>query len=188
MRQELEPCFILHQRPFKETSIILDVFSEEHGRLSILAKGAKRMQSPLKKVLHPFVPLLLSWTGRSDLKTLVEGQANSLAPWLQGISLFTALYVNELLVKALNPMDPYKLLYQQYQEVIQALGESENNTQKIQASLRLFESQLLKELGYGLELEDGCNSKLVLRSAIQTVLGDKIIHSRILVKKLLLGI
>lgn len=188
VRQELQRCFILHQRPFKETSLILDVFSEHHGRLSILARGAKRPRSAFRGVLQPFSPLFLSWTGRSDLKILVDGQAQGVSYWLQGISLFTALYVNELLIKALDHHDPYVKLYQEYETVLTALANSNNDNAKIQLGLRAFESQLLAELGYALDLTGVINSKWELRIALQHVLGDKMLHSRVLVKKLLLGI
>lgn len=188
VRQELQRCFILHQRPFKETSLILDVFSERHGRLSILARGVKRKRSAFSGVLQPFLPLFLSWSGRTDLKILVNGQAQGIFYWLQGISLFAALYVNELLIKALQDHDPYVRLYQQYETVLHALANSDNNHAKIQVSLRQFEAQLLIELGYALDLTGVVDSKLALRSALQRVLGGKMIYSRVLVKKLLLGI
>ncbi len=188
VRQELQRCFILHQRPFKETSLILDIFSENHGRLSILARGAKRKNSSFKGVLQPFSALFLSWTGRSDLKILVDGQAQAAPYWLQGLSLFSALYVNELLIKVLNYNDPYVRLYQQYEIVLNALAHSNNENEKIRDSLRVFESELLAELGYALDLTGVIDVKLELRMALQRILGNKMIHSRVLVKKLLLGV
>ena len=188
VRQELQRCFILHQRPFKETSLILDIFCENHGRLSILSRCAKRKNSSFKGVLQPFSPLFLSWTGRSDLKILVEGQAQAAPHWLQGLSLFSALYVNELLIKVLNYNDPYVRLYQQYEIVLNALANSNNENEKIRDSLRAFESQLLAELGYALDLTGVIDVKLELRMALQRILGNKMIHSRVLVKKLLLGV
>lgn len=187
LRQELQSCFVLHQRPFKETSIILDVFSQTHGRLCILAKGAKHARSPFRSILRPFSSLLLSWQGRTDLKLLTGGQINGQWFYFEGMRLFIALYVNELLLKALPLADPYKRLYQQYEQVLHSIANLSFDARKIQMSLRLFEFQLLSELGYAPNLAHSENPKLALRGAIQRVLGDKIIHSRRLVKHLLLS-
>lgn len=186
LRHQLEPCFILHQRAFKETSIILDIFSEKHGRLSLLAKGARQTRSSLKNILRPFSPLLLSWEGRGDLKILTDGQANGLPFWLEGLRLFTALYVNELLVRALHCQDAYQALYGHYEVVLKAIADMSQDSNQVQMSLRAFEFQLLSELGYGIDLSQSVNPKLALRAAIQQVLGDKILHSRRLVRQLLL--
>jgi DNA repair protein RecO (recombination protein O) len=187
LRQELQPCFILHQRPFRETSLILDVFSENQGRFSIIAKGAKQSRSSFKSLLRPFVPLLLSWQGKSDLKILVDAQANGLPLWVEGMRLLTALYVNELLVRALHSHDAHKVLYQHYERVLNAIADLNSDPAKLQMGLRLFEFQLLAELGYAIDLSIDDDPKSVLRRAIQRVLGDKIIHSRTLVRQLLVG-
>ena len=187
LRQELQACHILHSRPFKETSIILDVFSEKQGRLSILAKGAKQARSPFKSILRPFAPLLLSWRGRTDLKLLTDAQINGQLFYFEGMRLFIALYINELLIRALQPLDPYKTLYQHYQAVLNSIADLNYDASKIKMSLRLFEFQLLSELGYAPDLTNSGDPKLALRLAIQRVLGDKVIHSRKLVKNLLLN-
>lgn len=89
-------AFVLHSRPFSETSLLLDLFSESEGRVRVLAKGARSRRSQLKGALQPFTPLLVRWSGRGEVKTLRNAEAVSLALPLSGITLYCGLYVNEL--------------------------------------------------------------------------------------------
>jgi len=89
-------AFVLHSRPWSETSLLLDVFSEESGRVRLVAKGARSRRSSLKGTLQPFTPLLIRFSGRGDVKTLRSAEAVSLALPLSGIALYSVLYVNEL--------------------------------------------------------------------------------------------
>jgi len=184
-RQDLQPCFILHQKPFKESSVILDVFSQNQGRLSILARGAKRPKSTLKNRLHPFALLLLSWTGKHDLKILIDAQIEGGPYSLYGMTLFCALYINELLIKSLSNEDPYVSLFHYYNIALKSLVNANNDINQIKKILRIFEAQLLTELGYAIDLNQIADPKRELRMALQRILGDKTIHSRNLVRKLL---
>lgn len=90
-------AFVLHSRPWSETSLMLDVFTEESGRVRLVAKGARSKRSNLKGALQPFTPLLVRFGGRGEVKTLRSAEAVSLALPLSGITLYSGLYVNELI-------------------------------------------------------------------------------------------
>lgn len=95
-------AFVLHSRPWSETSLMLDVFTEESGRVRLVAKGARSKRSTLKGALQPFTPLLLRFGGRGEVKTLRSAEAVSLALPLSGITLYSGLYINELLSRVLE--------------------------------------------------------------------------------------
>lgn len=90
-------AFVLHGRPYSETSLMLDLFTEGEGRMRVLAKGARGRRSNLKGCLQPFTPLLVRWSGRGEVKTLRSAEPVSLALPLSGSMLYSGLYVNELL-------------------------------------------------------------------------------------------
>ena len=147
MRIDKEPAFILHARFYKETSLLLDIFTRNYGRVSMLAKGARRAHSDLRGKLLAFQPLEVSFYGKNELKnlTLVEWQGGVALP--QGNALFCAYYANELLRFFLQPSDSNAALFDEYFVLIASLGGAENslNLEKI---LRNFEVALLKLLGY----------------------------------------
>ncbi|MGL4860839.1 MAG: DNA repair protein RecO [Enterobacteriaceae bacterium] len=140
-------AFILHGRPFSETSLLLDVFSEEQGRIKLLAKGARARRSRTRGCLQPFIPLLLRWSGRGEVKTLRNAEAISLALPLSGISLYSALYVNELLARVLERETRHSPLFFAYLHCLQALAAGPHP----EIPLRLFELSLLHQLGYGID-------------------------------------
>jgi len=146
MRVSLQPAFLLHRRPFRDTSQILEFLTPEHGRISLVAKGVRRKArgGSLGAVLQPFTPLLVSFTGRSDMKTLTAVERVGTAMSLQGERLFSALYVNELLVKLLQRHDPHTLLFAHYAQALEALSSNS----AVDVSLRTFEFSLLDVLGY----------------------------------------
>lgn len=142
-------AFILHTRPYRDTSLLVDFFTLEKGRLSAVVRGARRPKSPLKGLLQPFSPILISWFGKNDLVTLRSAEPNGAALHLRKKWLMSALYVNELLVRLLERYDPHQNLYYAYAHVLHQLSCH----QAIEPSLRVFEITLLQELGYGLGLD-----------------------------------
>ncbi|WP_336748532.1 DNA repair protein RecO [Pantoea vagans] len=141
-------AFVLHSRPFSETSLLLDLFSENEGRVRVLAKGARSRRSQLKGALQPFTPLLVRWSGRGDVKTLRNAEAVSLALPLSGITLYCGLYVNELVSRVLQPESPFQELFFDYLNCLQALALTHG---KPEPALRRFELALLGHLGYGVD-------------------------------------
>lgn len=147
-RVDQQPGFVLHTHPYRETSLIVEVLSRDHGRVGLLAKGARRPHSALRGVLMAFQPLLLDWSGSGELKTLVRAEWQGGQPLLTGRALLYGYYLNELLVKLLAREDPHPTLFEIYGQTLRSLTGS-GATEDL---LRRFELQLLRELGYGLDL------------------------------------
>jgi DNA repair protein RecO (recombination protein O) len=154
-----EPGFVLHSIPYKETSLILDVFTRSHGRLALIAKGAKRPHSSLRPVLQRFQPLLISWTGKSELRTLTKSEWVGGSPSLVGDALLCGFYLNELLVKFLAREDAYESLYDQYANTVYALSQIDQSGATIEQTLRPFELALLRETGYAAALDHCVETK-----------------------------
>ena len=150
-RHDDAPAFVLHSYPYKETSLIVEAFAREHGRVGLVAKGAKRPRSELRGMLQAFMPLALSWGGATELKTLVKAEWRGGVALPSGRALLSAFYLNELLLKLLAREDPHPQLWDAYEGALRELGAE--STPLIQAMvLRRFEIRLLAELGYGLPL------------------------------------
>jgi DNA repair protein RecO (recombination protein O) len=153
-------AFLLHAHPYSETSLVLDVFAREHGRLAVLARGARRPRSALRGVLLAFQPLELGWFGGGEVKTLAKAEWVGGLPLLNGKSLLLGYYLNELLLKLLPREDAHPTLYDAYAEALAALACGATET----AELRRFEKALLRELGYGLALDREADSGAAIRS------------------------
>jgi DNA repair protein RecO (recombination protein O) len=149
MRVMLAPAFILHGRPYRETSLLLDVFSEEYGRVSLIAKGVRNSKPTARAaILQPFVPLLISWQGKTELMTLTWAETHGASFSLRGDCLLAAFYLNELMNHVVAKHDPHPKLYEVYYKTLVGL-----QTQPLQQHvLRIFEKKILEELGYGLQL------------------------------------
>ncbi|WP_050466395.1 DNA repair protein RecO [Herbaspirillum chlorophenolicum] len=142
-RVQAQPGFILHSYPYKETSLIVDVFSRDHGRVALVAKGAKRPHSKLRGALQTFQPLSLSWSGKSEVRTLTEAEwVGGLLP-LEKSALLCGFYLNELLVKLLAREDAHPALFDHYVATLNKLAHGENAP----IVLRQFERFLLKQTG-----------------------------------------
>lgn len=151
----LEPAFVLHTRSYRDTSLIIVFFTFHHGIIHAVARGARGNRSRLKGLLQPFIPLLISWSGYSELVTLRDAETCSHHSYnMLSENYLTGLYLNELLVRVLQRHDPHPALYQAYQLALQEMS-SEKHEQVI---LRLFEKKLLHELGYALPLSQDCAS------------------------------
>ena len=147
-RTALNPVYVLHRRPYRNTSLVVDFFSEQHGRVSAVARSARGPQSRYRGNLQPFVPMQASWSGSGELKTLNALELEGAPAFFSGKALACALYLNELLLRLLQRHDPYPRLYRLYEQTLSLLKQAE----LFEQSLRLFEKNLLHELGYGLLL------------------------------------
>lgn len=144
-----QPAYILHHRAFRDTSQILDVITRDHGRLSLMSRGSRGAKSHLKSILQPFTPLIIAWSGKADMPSLISAEVQPEQKIrLVGRSLPSAFYINELLTKLWHKHDVQENIYQLYRSVIQLLADKH----EIEPVLRLFEKQLLEELGFGLNL------------------------------------
>ena len=148
-RADNEHGFILHTWPYKETSLIVEVFSRSRGRLGILARGARRPRSALRGLLLAFQPLRLSWSGSAELGTLTGAEWNGGEAALTGAGLMCGFYLNELLLRLLPREDPHEALFDAYAEALARLAATGPQA----PVLRGFERRLLAELGYAPLLE-----------------------------------
>jgi DNA repair protein RecO (recombination protein O) len=148
-RVDGEAAFVLHTYPFRETSLIVEAFSRDHGRVALVARGARRPRSVMRGLLMAFQPLELGWFGHGEMRTLAKVEWVGGQPLLQAQALILGYYMNELLLKLMPRDDAHPALFQAYAEAVRALATGEAS----QASLRRFEMTLLKELGYGLTLD-----------------------------------
>jgi len=148
-RVQQQPGYILHHRPFRDTSQILDIVTRDHGKVAVVARGSRGAKSRLAGVLRPFLPLKVSWVAKSDLGTLTGAEAVGAPSGMAGDALLSAFYVNELLLYFLHRYDPQPEIFALYEEVIKALASSDN----VAASLRSFELEFLSLLGYAVNLE-----------------------------------
>ncbi|WP_429404922.1 DNA repair protein RecO [Paraburkholderia sp. MM5482-R1] len=153
-----QPAFVLHSYPYRETSLIIDVLSRDHGRLALVAKGAKRPHSALRGVLQTFQPLSLAWSGKSEMRTLTGAEwVGGMLP-LTGDALLCGFYVNELLVRFCAREDPHPQLFHHYVVTLTRLAHDEPAVQV----LRSFERVLLRETGYAMALDRTVARKAVL--------------------------
>ncbi|MDJ0905544.1 MAG: DNA repair protein RecO [Woeseiaceae bacterium] len=149
-RVQQQAAFILHHRPFRDTSQILDLISRDHGKLAVVARGSRGARSRLKGVLRPFMPLSMSWVIKSDLGTLTGAEVRGAPLSLTGEALLAGYYVNELVLHFLHRHDPQPEVFDAYADTIQALATS---GAAIAAVLRQFEMALLRHSGYALNLD-----------------------------------
>lgn len=157
-RVELELAYVLHARSYRETSQLLEVFTPEHGRVGLLARGARRPKSPFRGLLNPFQPLRLSWSGRGELGSLRHVELAGVSAVPSGKLLMAGFYVNELLMKLLQRNDPHPGLFAHYASLIGRMAEQA----AVEQGLRRFELELLRELGYELNLSHDATSQLPL--------------------------
>ena len=146
-RVDGQPAYVLHSYPFRETSLIVEVFSRDHGRVALLARGARRPRSVLRGLLLAFQPLELGWAGKGEVQTLMKAEWQGGQPLLAGKALFFGYYLNELLLYLLPREDAHASLFTAYADVLRRFSSDLQET-----DLRRFERALLQELGYGLTL------------------------------------
>lgn len=163
-RVSLQPAYILHQKPYRDSSALLEVITPEYGRVGLVAKGAKRPSSKLRAVLQLFSPLLISWAGRGELATLTAAEMQGQA-LLKSEILACGLYINELIVRLTHRMEPQIELFSLYDHTLRQLSAPHVQASALflQEILRYFELQLLYCLGYGLVLEKEASSNRAIR-------------------------
>jgi DNA repair protein RecO (recombination protein O) len=160
-RAELEPAFVLHTYPYKETSLIVEAFARHHGRVGLLARGARRARSAVRGTLLAFHPLRLSWTASAELGTLTAAEWSGGQPSLGGLALMCGFYMNELLLRLLPREDAHEALFDAYAAAVARLGAGAEPA----GLLRSFELSLLRELGYAPPLDRDPASGLPVQAA-----------------------
>jgi DNA repair protein RecO (recombination protein O) len=147
-------AWLLHSRPFRDTSLLLDFLTLEQGRVSAIARGARTQKGKGRSTLQPFTPLRLTLAGNHELRTLQSAEAAAPALLLQGERLFAGFYLNELLVKLLHGHEPEPLVFEAYAQALARLAAAD----AVEPLLRQFELRLLDALGYGLQFDHDAES------------------------------
>jgi DNA repair protein RecO (recombination protein O) len=155
-RVEHQPAFVLHTYPWRETSLIVEALTRDFGRVALVARGAKRRTSQLRGLLAPFSALTLAWSGRGEVKTLIRAEwTGGLVP-LRGDALLAGFYMNELVVRLLARADAHPQLFDAYTRALRALA---GERPPLEAALRRFEFELLREIGYLPALDVGADGQ-----------------------------
>lgn len=152
-RQDNQPVFVLHTYPFKETSLVVELFSRDFGRVAAVAKGARRPRSAMRGMLQSFQPLMAAWSGKNELRNLHSLEWGEGLLLLQGQSLMCGFYMNELLLRLLPREDAHEGLFDYYAQTLRSLSRSQARIQDIAITLRRFELKMLQEMGYAVPLE-----------------------------------
>lgn len=168
-RIDHEPAYVLHSWPYRETSLLVEILTRHHGRLVVVARGARRPKSELRGILLAFQPVTLSWFGKGDVKTLHGAEWEGGLPQLAGQPLLCAFYLNELLLRLLHRDDPHEALFDAYATALVHLAHGSDSA----ATLRRFELQLLAELGYGLRVMEDINSQPIQATASYHYLNER---------------
>ncbi|MFT3741276.1 MAG: DNA repair protein RecO [Gammaproteobacteria bacterium] len=179
MRVQLQPAFILHTRPFTESSLILEVLTAHHGRMVLMARSVRGASSRVRGILRPFVPLLLSWSGKGEMMQLSTAELESPPLHLSGRALFTGFYLNELMMRLIPRSDPQAKIFEYYRTILHDLQRLEDK-RHLELTLRLFEKRFLTELGYGLKLDhDDQQVPVLADQTYQFVMGKGLVKSAI---------
>ncbi|MEM9305092.1 MAG: DNA repair protein RecO [Pseudomonadota bacterium] len=158
VREALQPAYVLHRRDYQETSLILEAMTRDHGRLGLLARGARRSKRGRAGTLQAFQPLLLSWSGRGELPVVTAVELAGTPPAMAPAVLPHGFYLNELLMALLPRDDAHAEVFYAYAEALAGLsGDAE-------LALRRFETTLLRELGLAPDLETDAETGLPVSS------------------------
>jgi len=162
-----QPAYVLHTYPFRETSLIVEVFSRDFGRMALLARGARRPRAAIRGLLMAFQPLEIGWAGKGEVLTLMKAEWQGGQPLLAGEALFCGYYLNELLMHLLPREDAHERLFARYTEMLARLAADPSGKVR-EADLRSFEKALLQELGYGLTLNHDSDARAIDSKAFYT--------------------
>ena len=157
-KQHNQPVYVLHTYPFKETSLVVELFSQQFGRIAAVAKGARRPHSAMRGMLQSFQLLDGAWSGKNELKTLHSLDWNAGLTLIKGEALMCGFYMNELLLRLLPREDAHENLFKYYSTTLNTLAKSQN----LAMTLRRFELKLLQEMGYAVPLQVDVNDTPVI--------------------------
>jgi len=149
MSSGLQACFLLHHKPYQESSVLIDVLTQNSGKISLIAKGVRQQKAKYLGLLRPFLPLNISYSGKNELKLLNHVETGNSELILPGINMYCGFYLNELVRYFLPVAEPYPDIFLAYFTCLQQL----KTKLPIEAALRNFEVQLMQSLGYELQLQ-----------------------------------
>ncbi len=163
-RVTLQHGFVLHHRAYRDTSVLLELFTPEFGRVGAVARGVRKEKSRWAAFLQPFRPLLLSWSGRGELVTLTGVEEDGPVVSFPMAVAPCGFYLNEIMLRLLQRHDAHPKLFSSYGDALRSLGEAQGKQAAAQERiLRIFEKQLLDELGYGLLLDRAADTGAALQ-------------------------
>ncbi|MBV1961911.1 MAG: DNA repair protein RecO [Immundisolibacteraceae bacterium] len=163
---EGQPAYLLHSRPYRDTSALLELWTLEFGRVGLVARGARGARSPWRGALNSFQPLQVAWSGGGDLKSLRGLELDGMVEVPTGEPLAAAYYVNELILRTCQRLDAHPNLYLSYVTIMTALAASEAaEPGVVERALRAFEIDLLAELGYGVIVDADQSGATVIPQA-----------------------
>ena len=173
-KQDNQPVYVLHTYPFKETSLVVELFSQQFGRLAAVAKGARRPHSAMRGMLQSFQMLSGAWSGKNELKTLHSLDWNAGLTLLKGEALMCGFYMNELLLRLLPREDAHENLFKYYDATLKTLateqslldGQNVISGKSLAITLRRFELKLLQEMGYAVPLQTDENDSAIIADKI----------------------
>ncbi|MEQ1636165.1 MAG: DNA repair protein RecO [Methylococcales bacterium] len=171
----LQPAFILQHRPYRETSLILDLLTRDYGIVAVLAKGVRKAKSKTAGLLLPFKALTVSYCGKADLKMLTQVELQAGATNLTGLALYCGFYVNELVSRFLHKYDPHPEVYNDYFDCLtqltwvmsadQCSGSSLTPVMQLEAVLRVFELNLMQNIGLALLTQHDAYTETAIKPA-----------------------
>lgn len=156
-----QPAYVLHAQPYRETSLLLDVLTRDHGRVVLVARGARRPKAELRGLLLPLQPLSLSWFGKNEVRTLHSADWVGGVPQLSGLGLICGFYLNELVVRLTARDDPHPELWPVYDRAVHELASGRT----LSETLRRFELGLISVLGYAPDLRQDSRGYPVTENA-----------------------
>lgn len=151
-------AYVIHTRPYRETSMLVDFFTQGHGLVRGVVKGVRKPKSATRGLVQPFVPLNIAWRGAGGLVSIVQVESVGATPLLIGKRLISGLYMNELIQLLLSEGQEFSSLFVTYSHTLSLLAESSSDLAK---SLRLFECHLLNDLGYGIDYTTDHEGRLI---------------------------
>jgi DNA repair protein RecO (recombination protein O) len=167
---DLQKAFVLHSRAYLETSALVDLLTQQSGHVCVIAKGARAAKSSWKGLLQLFVPLVVNWYGRGELPVLKTVEAYERSLYLTDRNaMLSGFYLNELLMRVLPRFDVCEGIFDLYEETVKHL----NDLGSLQISLRRFEKELLRELGYELQLDEEANSRQKIKPDRKYIFSTK---------------
>ena len=156
----LQPAYVLLKRPYSNSSLLLELFTPEFGRVAVIAKGARGKAGRYGGYLQPFIPLEVSWRGRGEVKSLLKAEAKGISVIARGRKLYCGFYLNELLTRLMQREDPHAELFTHYALTLNALSSAE----QLEPLLRRFEVALLESIGFGMQLEITADGEPVMKN------------------------
>lgn len=152
---DLASAFLIHRRPYRNNSLLLDFLTLDHGKIRLIGRGVRQAKANIQMFQH----LRISYAGKGELKTLSHWEADDVPRRIKGERLILCMYVNELITRLIHEHDPHPQIFELYQQFVTQMNDLDQSHQYW--LLRIFENKLLSELGYGLDYAADVDGDLI---------------------------